>query len=70
VPQQNQLAGTVDLNNSLIKDQGKLKWDIKAFVQAKRLSGADKDKRDMLLYSIWQAGRPGNEKIGDLFGIS
>jgi len=24
----------------------------------------------MLLYFIWQAGRLGNEQIGDLFGIS
>ena len=70
VPQQSQLASSLDLNSFLVKAQDKLKCDIKDFVQAKRLSGADKEKRDMLLYFIWQAGRLGNEQIGNLFGIS
>ena len=29
-----------------------------------------KDKRDLLLYSIWRAGHLRNEQIGNLFGIS
>ena len=70
VLQQNQLAITVDLESFLAKAARRLKCDVKYFVQAKRLSGADKDKRDLLLYFIWRAGHLGNEQIGNLFGIS
>jgi hypothetical protein len=70
VPQQNQLAPAVDLETFLVKAERRLKCDVKDFVQAGRLSGADKDKRDLLLYFIWRAGHLTNEQIGNLFGIS
>lgn len=70
MPQQSRLAATVDLQNFLVKAEKKLKCDLNDFVQAGRLSGAEKDKRDILLYFIWQAGQLGNEQIGNLFGIS
>lgn len=70
VPQQKQLATTVDLESFLVKAQRELNCEIKDFVQAARLSGADKDKRDILLYIIWRAGHLRNEQIGHLFGIS
>ena len=70
MPQQSRLAATVDLQNFLVKAEKKLKCELKDFVQAGRLSGAEKDKRDILLYFIWQAGQLGNEQIGNLFGIS
>jgi REP element-mobilizing transposase RayT len=70
VPQQKQLSTTIDLESFLVKAQRKLKCDVKDFVQAGRLSGADKDKRDLLLYFIWRAGHLRNEQIGNLFGIS
>lgn len=70
MPQQSQLATTVDLESFMVKAERKLKCDLKDFVRAGRLSGADKDKRDLLLYFIWQAGQLRNEQIGNLFGIS
>jgi REP element-mobilizing transposase RayT len=70
LPQQNQLAADFDLNKFLIKAESRLKCDIEHFAQANRLSGADKDKRDMLLYVIWNVGCLSNEQIGSLFGIS
>ena len=70
VPQQKQLSTTFDIERFLVKAQRELKCDINGFVQAGRLSGADKDKRDLLLYFIWQAGHLGNKQIGNLFGIS
>jgi hypothetical protein len=44
--------------------------DVKHFVHAKRLSGGEKEIRDMLLYGIWKTGQLKNEQIGDLFGLS
>ena len=70
VPQQNQLARTFDLENFLVKAQSKLKCNVKDFVQAGRLSGTDKEKRDLLVYFIWQTGCLRNKQIGNLFGIS
>ena len=70
MPQQSQLATSVDLQSFLAEAERRLKCDVKDFVQAGRLSGAEKDKRDLLLYVIWQAGHLSNEQIGNLFGIS
>jgi len=70
MPQQSQLATTVDLQSFLVKAERKLKCNVKDFIQAARLSGAAKEKRDLLLYFIWQAGYLRNEQIGNLFGIS
>ena len=39
------------------------------FLQARRLSGAEKDTRDVLLYCI-STGQLRNEQIGKLFGLS
>ena len=44
--------------------------DVERFVHAKRLSGAEKEIRDMLLYGIWITGQLKNEQIGNLFGLS
>jgi len=70
VVQQNQLVTTADLDGFLTKVGRSLKCDVNSFVQAGRLSGTDKDKRDLLLYFIWRAGHLKNEQIGNLFGIS
>jgi putative transposase len=70
IPQQKQIAVSIGLEKYLTKVQQELKCDIKDFVQMKRLSGTAKDKRDLLLYFLWRAGRLSNEQIGNLFGIS
>jgi len=44
--------------------------DVEYFVNAKRLSGADKEIRDLLLYGVWRTGELKNENIGGLFGLS
>jgi REP element-mobilizing transposase RayT len=70
VPQQNQLKTVDEFDSFLIKAGRSLKCDLNSFVQAGRLSGTDKDKRDLLLYFIWRSGHLKNEQIGNLFGIS
>jgi hypothetical protein len=44
--------------------------DVEHFVKAKRLSGAEKEIRDLLLYGIWKTGQLENKNIGRLFGLS
>lgn len=70
MPQQNQLATTIELDGFLIEAGRHLNCDVKSFVQAGRPTGADKDNRNLLLYIIWRAGHLKNEQIGNLFGIN
>ena len=54
----------------LQKAQRILKCDVKRFKKAGRVSGAEKEKRDLLIYLIWKAGVLSNDQIGELFGLS
>jgi chromosomal replication initiation ATPase DnaA len=44
--------------------------DMQSFVQTERVKGVDKEKRDLLIYLLWNAGGLSNAQIGHLFGIS
>jgi REP element-mobilizing transposase RayT len=70
MPQQSQLATAVDLESFMVQAARQLDCNVTDFVQAGRLSGVDKEKRDLLLYFVWQAGHLSNEQIGILFGVS
>jgi DNA-binding CsgD family transcriptional regulator len=47
-----------------------LNCDVQQFNQARRLRGALKDNRDLLVYFLWRSGRLTNEQIGQLLGLS
>ncbi len=47
-----------------------LKCDMNSYLQVRRLSGADKDKRDLLLYFIWRSDHLRNQQIGSMIGVS
>ncbi len=70
LPQQRQVANTFDPKKYLSKAERVLSCDVEHFAQARRLSGAEKDIRDVLLYGIWATGQIKNEQIGKLFGLS
>ena len=70
IPQQKQVANTFDPQNYLGKAERILKCNVERFVQAGRLSGPEKDIRDLLLYCIWTTGHLKNQQIGELFGLS
>jgi REP element-mobilizing transposase RayT len=70
IPQQKQVANTFDPQNYLSKAERIFKCDVERFVQAGRLSGPEKDIRDLLLYGIWTTGHLKNQQIGELFGLS
>ena len=71
IPQQKELANVFDSSSFLNMAQRLLhKYDVQRFAQAKRLRGAEKDHRDLLIYMIWKSGYLSNEQIGQLFGLS
>ena len=54
----------------LQKAERVLRCDVKHLSKTGRLSGTEKEKRDMMVYLIWKTGALTNEKIGQLFGLS
>ena len=70
LPKQGQTKRSLDIEGYLRNAEKILKCDVEHFVHAKRLSGSEKEIRDMLLYGIWKTGQLNNEQIGNLFGLS
>ncbi len=69
-PKQGQVAEPFDPANYLRRGEKIFECEIERFVHAKRLSGGEKEIRDVLLYGIWRTGQLKNEHIGRLFGLS
>jgi len=70
IPQQRQVAKSFDAENYLRRAEQIFGCDVDHFKHTKRLSGAKKEIRDLLLYGIWRSGQFKNEQIGNLFGMS
>jgi hypothetical protein len=64
------VASDFEPNVILGKAERVLKCDLKRFVHAGRVSGAEKDTRDLWLYAIWRTGKVRNDQIGALFGVT
>ncbi|MCF8111882.1 MAG: transposase [Desulfobacteraceae bacterium] len=47
-----------------------LNCDIQDFKNRARLAGQDRDKRDVMIYALWETSRYSNPKIGELVGLS
>jgi REP element-mobilizing transposase RayT len=70
IPGQKQLAGSFDPVIILRKAAKMLNCDLNRLVKSGRLSGLEKDQRDLLIYLIWKTGRLTNARIGALFGVT
>jgi len=70
VPQQTQSAKPSDPVAILQSAQRLLKCDVNSFVQTERVTGVEKEKRDLLIYLLWKDGGLSNAQIGHFFGIS
>lgn len=70
LPQQKQLAKNIDINDVLKKSAEILQLDLDKCIQAKRLHGNDKHKRDLIVYFLWNKGIMTNEQLGRIFEIS
>jgi hypothetical protein len=70
IPQQRKMSKKLNTANFLRDTERLLNCDVSRFVKAGRLSGSEKDTRDLLLYYIWRTGRMTNAQIGMNFGLS
>jgi hypothetical protein len=70
LPHQRQVAKSIDSKSYLRKGEQIFGCDLQHFVHSKRLSGAEKAIRDLLIYGIYKTGQLKNEKIASLFGLS
>jgi REP element-mobilizing transposase RayT len=71
VPQQVHLSKQADDVKSFIAKTGKLiDFDNEKLCKNMRLTGLDKNKRDLLIYFLWRSGKLTNQEIGNLLSIS
>ncbi|OPL15438.1 MAG: hypothetical protein AVO38_10630 [delta proteobacterium ML8_D] len=70
IPQQRELARGVDLEVKLKEATRILDCDLDHFRRSPRISKAERDDRDLLVFSVWKTGILTNEKIGRLFGMT
>jgi hypothetical protein len=70
LPQQNRSRGDFDPDLFLQQAAEVLGCDLDSLKHCRRVSPEDRDKRDMMIYCLWQTGMLTNEKIGGLFGLT
>jgi REP element-mobilizing transposase RayT len=70
IAQQVQIAKHYNPHRILQKAERILNCDMKRFLKAGRVLGAEKETRDLMIYLIWKAGVLTNDQIGQLFGLS
>ena len=70
MPQQIHIAKSID-SESFVREVGRmLDCNMRLYLEKHRLRGAEKDKRDLLLYCLWSSGKLTNEQIGHYFSLS
>lgn len=69
-PQQRQLAKDFHPVDFIARISKTFQIDIDRYIHSKRLSGIDKQNRDLIVYLIWNKGFMTNAEIGRLFNIS
>jgi hypothetical protein len=70
VPQQLRLARDKEMPGILKAAAKQLGWDLPRLIAKRRVSGFEKEKRDILIYWLWKAGLFTNERVGKLFGLT
>jgi len=69
IPQQRDLAKGVDPVVKLKEAARILDCDLDCFRRSPRISKAERDDRDLLVFSVWRIGNLTNNKISRVFGI-
>lgn len=67
---QKQVAGNLDIDTILTKAARSLQCDIERLKQLSRVTGSDKEKRDLLIYLLWKTGLFTNKRIADIFRLN
>ena len=70
IPAHRQSAASLDLAKILDRAAQLLGCNVEELKKISRISGAPKEKRDIIIYLIWQTGLLTNEKIGAFFNLT
>jgi hypothetical protein len=64
------MAKAFSLDEMLKRAATALDFDMEAAAAQKRISAGEKDKRDLLIYLLWENGSWTNQEIGSCFGLT
>ncbi|MBW2296778.1 MAG: transposase [Deltaproteobacteria bacterium] len=70
IPQQTSLAKVFDPTHALHVAERILRCEVQDFANTGRIYGEKKDKRDLMIFMLWNSGTITNQQIGHYFGIS
>jgi putative transposase len=70
IPQQRRLARDQEFPDALQAVSRRIGCDLSRLLSGRRLSGVEKEKRDLLIYWTWKSGRFTNAQIGQFFGLT
>lgn len=70
LPQLNQLLRDEEPNTVVEKAAAVLDCDINDFKESRRINGELRDKRDVILYLLWETGKYSNQEVGELMGLT
>ena len=70
LPQHNRLLLDKDPQQMAEQAADAFGLDLAVARDTRRISPQDKNKRDMLIYFLWETGRLGNQPIASIFGVT
>ncbi len=70
IPQQKNVQGSIDLMGAAKHASALVGREMNGLAPGHRVRGEMKEDRDVVLYALWEMGAFGNEKIGQVFGVS
>jgi REP element-mobilizing transposase RayT len=70
IPQQRKAARPTISETEVLKAAEALGCDLKGFLKSARVSPRETQKRDFLIYLLWQSGGRTNQEIGNVFGLT
>lgn len=70
IPHQIKTAKPVNAELLLRAAEQSMGCEFRRFGNAGRVTGEEKDRRDIMVYLLWQSGHYSNHEIGRMFGIS
>ncbi len=70
IPQKRLVLRDDDLNTMIGKIVSALECNISSLINPNRISGQEKDKRDILIYVLWKTGLYRNYEIAKIFDLS
>lgn len=70
IPQKRLVLREDDLNTIIRKAASVMECNISDLINPKRISGLEKEKRDILIYVLWNTGLYRNYEIAKIFNLS